>query len=148
VGTGRPPNLRIVHAGEDPMRRVRPYMLPEGADYRDAGCDLAPSCLRCPFARCKYDKHGGGFRMSIEQRDREIALLRRDYDAPLALLAHTYGVSLRTVKRALQLHGVSRRHKRHAKRKPARLHRRARRPAAMSVDPRQAMIAMIAGGAP
>lgn len=27
--------------------------------YRDTGCDLAPSCLRCPFERCRYDEPGG-----------------------------------------------------------------------------------------
>ena len=31
---------------EDPMSRT----------FRDTGCNLAPSCLRCPFEVCKYDR--------------------------------------------------------------------------------------------
>ena len=37
-------------------RKIRREALPEFANYRDTGCELAPSCLRCPFARCQYDK--------------------------------------------------------------------------------------------
>ena len=37
-------------------RKVRREALPEYANYKDEGCELAPSCLRCPFARCKYDE--------------------------------------------------------------------------------------------
>jgi len=29
--------------------------LPEHSDYEDTGCELSPSCLRCPLAICKYD---------------------------------------------------------------------------------------------
>jgi hypothetical protein len=25
-------------------------------EYRDTGCNLAPSCLRCPFEVCQYDR--------------------------------------------------------------------------------------------
>ncbi len=39
-------------------RKIRMEALPEYANYKDTGCDLAPSCLRCPFARCRYDKTG------------------------------------------------------------------------------------------
>lgn len=24
--------------------------------YADTGCDIAPSCLRCPLRRCRYDE--------------------------------------------------------------------------------------------
>ena len=26
-------------------------------EYRDTGCNLAPSCLRCPFEVCQYDRN-------------------------------------------------------------------------------------------
>ena len=39
-------------------RKIRREALPEYANYKDTGCDLAPSCLSCPFARCRYDKPG------------------------------------------------------------------------------------------
>ena len=34
---------------------VRYDSLPEGSTYTDTGCELAPSCLSCPFPRCRYD---------------------------------------------------------------------------------------------
>jgi hypothetical protein len=40
-------------------RRVRSDTLPEHLAYRDAGCELAPRCLRCPLERCRYDEPGG-----------------------------------------------------------------------------------------
>jgi len=32
--------------------------MPEGLTYQDTGCDLAPSCLNCPFPSCRYDFPG------------------------------------------------------------------------------------------
>jgi len=29
--------------------------LPEHAYYRDTGCSWHPTCLTCPFERCRYD---------------------------------------------------------------------------------------------
>ena len=49
-------HLRIVHP--QPLPLVRRDTLPEHTDYRDTGCDLSRSCLRCPLARCKYDARG------------------------------------------------------------------------------------------
>ena len=37
-------------------------MLPEHFPYRDDGCDVSPSCLRCPLPRCKYDSDEDGNR--------------------------------------------------------------------------------------
>ena len=37
-------------------RKIRRGALPEHASYKDTGCDLAPSCLSCPLARCRFDK--------------------------------------------------------------------------------------------
>ncbi len=27
--------------------------------YQDRGCEVAPACLRCPLAECKYDNERG-----------------------------------------------------------------------------------------
>lgn len=35
--------------------RPRPGALPEDTAYRDTGCDLSSSCLRCPLELCRYD---------------------------------------------------------------------------------------------
>ena len=32
---------------------------PEYCHYRDEGCDLAGSCLNCPFTECVCDELGG-----------------------------------------------------------------------------------------
>ncbi len=32
---------------------------PEYCQYRDDGCELAGSCLKCPFKRCIHDEPGG-----------------------------------------------------------------------------------------
>lgn len=95
------PALRLV-GGIDPKRRgVRSGLLPEDTDYRDTGCELSESCLRCPLARCKYDEPAPSRRLAVMPRDREIALLRRRYRAPIALLASTYGLSRRSIFRIL-----------------------------------------------
>jgi hypothetical protein len=109
-----PQPRRVRHAARtasdvEPLPLVRSDTLPEHADYRDTGCELSPTCLRCPLRRCKYDDPGSTARMAREARDREIVLLRRKYRAPVALLAATYGVSRRTVFRVLQDAGYGRR---------------------------------------
>ncbi|HXK33263.1 MAG TPA: hypothetical protein VNM91_04525 [Dehalococcoidia bacterium] len=94
----QPSRLRVV---DEALPLVRRDTLPEHAEYRDTGCDLAPSCLRCPFARCRYDEPPAR-RSAQHARDREIALLRRKHNAPIDLLAQTYGVSRRQVFRILE----------------------------------------------
>lgn len=48
--------------------------LPENHVYRDAGCEYSPSCLSCPFAKCRYDQPiVDQFR---DQRDQLIVELR------------------------------------------------------------------------
>jgi hypothetical protein len=92
-------------AADRPLPLARRDTLPDYAEYRDTGCELAPSCLRCPFARCQYDVGGGVRRHMLDRRDREIALLRRRHHAPIDMLAGTYGVSRRTIFRILRRFG-------------------------------------------
>ena len=33
-------------------------LLPERYPYRDEGCEVSPSCLKCPLPQCKYDEPG------------------------------------------------------------------------------------------
>jgi hypothetical protein len=70
--------------------------------FPDTGCELSPSCLRCPLARCKYDVPGGGRRLVTQSRDREIARLRRRHGVPIDMLAQTYGVTRRSIFRILR----------------------------------------------
>lgn len=107
-GTGRRPHVRaqppvrLRATATAPLPLVRRDMLPENADYPDTGCDLFASCLRCPLARCRYDgPPGGARRLLAESRDREIALLRRQHNAPINALAATYRLTRRSIFRIL-----------------------------------------------
>ena len=81
-------------------RKVRTDALPEHLEYRDSGCDLAPSCLRCPLVRCRYDEPGGARRLLQEPRD-EAVLRRRDEGIAIDAVAQEFGLSRRSVFRIL-----------------------------------------------
>lgn len=75
---------------------------PEYYHYRDEGCELAESCLNCPFPICIYDEPGGKQRLLKKQRDGEMVRLFRDAGKGVKELASIFGVSQRTVQRALK----------------------------------------------
>ena len=76
---------------------------PEYTHYRDEGCDLADSCLNCPFTRCIYDEAGGKQRWSKRLRAREMARLFITEGKGIKELALMFGISQRTVQRALKV---------------------------------------------
>ena len=84
----------------DLRRRARRDALPEHTQYTDTGCDVHPSCLTCPLVRCRYDEPGGVRRVFSEDRDRAIVGMRSE-GVPLDAIARRFGVSRRTVFRAL-----------------------------------------------
>ena len=43
--------------------------LPERYPYRDEGCEVSPSCLRCPLAQCKYDDPDWFQRQKRDERE-------------------------------------------------------------------------------
>ncbi len=75
--------------------------LPEFCHYRDEGCALYPSCLRCPFPRCLDDEPRGRQRFSISQRREQMERMHSEGKTTLEM-ARILGVSRRTVQRALQ----------------------------------------------
>ena len=75
---------------------------PEYCHYRDEGCDLADSCLNCPFARCVYDEPRGKQRWLKRMRAREMVKLFATEGKGIKELAVMFGVSQRTVQRALK----------------------------------------------
>ena len=81
-------------------RKVRSDALPEYIEYQDSGCDLAPSCLRCPLARCRYDEPGGARKLLQVPRD-EAVRRRREEGVGIDALAGEFGLSRRTVFRIL-----------------------------------------------
>jgi hypothetical protein len=52
-------------------------LLPEYCHYRDEGCELAASCLNCPFPECIFEQPGGKRKLLMEQRNNEIARQRK-----------------------------------------------------------------------
>ena len=75
---------------------------PEYCRYRDEGCDLASSCLNCPFPKCVYDQPRGRQRWLKRWRDREIVRLFNTEGKRVKELALMFGLSQRTVQRALK----------------------------------------------
>ncbi len=78
-------------------------LLPEYYHYRDEGCDLADYCLNCPFARCIYDEPRGKQRWLKKLRAREMVRLFTKEGKGIKELALMFGVSQRTVQRALKV---------------------------------------------
>ena len=82
---------------------------PEYHHYRDEGCEVATaylghqsSCLNCPFSKCIYDQYGGKQRWLKRLRDKEMVRLFTTEGKGIKELALIFGVSLRTVQRALK----------------------------------------------
>lgn len=74
---------------------------PEFCHYPDEGCELAGSCLKCPFPRCAYDRPGGGQELRKRLRDKEIVKLFAG-GTDVGQIATRFGVSQRTIYRALR----------------------------------------------
>ncbi len=84
------------------LERVRDdRSLPDGAKFRDDGCQHAASCLPCPLLRCKHDDPGQFDRTRRRVRN---AAIRRARDAgvlSVVEIGRRFGVAPRTVQRAL-----------------------------------------------
>jgi len=74
---------------------------PEYCHYKDKGCEYAQSCLACPFPQCLYDEPRGRQRWLKELRNKEIKKLFNS-GWKVKELALLFGVSLRTIQRALK----------------------------------------------
>jgi hypothetical protein len=76
---------------------------PEFCDYHDEGCELAESCLNCPFLKCIFEEPAGKLHLLQMRRAQEIARLRTAEGKKIKELADIFGVSKRTVQRALKM---------------------------------------------
>ncbi|MFC2001792.1 hypothetical protein ACFLUZ_04735 [Chloroflexota bacterium] len=77
-------------------------LTPEYCQYRDEGCELADSCLNCPFPQCIYDEPRGRQHLFKKLRDGEIVKLFISEGKEVKELALMFGLSRRTVQRALK----------------------------------------------
>ena len=75
---------------------------PEYCHYRDEGCELAGSCLNCPFPQCVYDEPGGRQHWLKRLRNREITRMFCAEGKGAKELASMFGLSQRTIQRALR----------------------------------------------
>ncbi len=75
---------------------------PEYCHYSDDGCEMATSCLNCSLPTCIYDQPGGRQHWLKRQRNREMTRLFTTEGKGIRELAQTFGVSQRTVQRALK----------------------------------------------
>ncbi len=75
---------------------------PEYCQYRDEGCELSGSCLRCPFPRCVHEEKGGERKWLKHLRAREMYRLYTEEDKNVKELAVMFGVSARTVQRIIK----------------------------------------------
>lgn len=94
---------------QDEEQRHGPDLPPEYCTYRDEGCDRAAACLECPFPRCLYDVPHGRQRWNTRARNGGIARLFEE-GWKVRELAVLYGVSERTVQRALNAPGRKEQH--------------------------------------
>ena len=76
---------------------------PEFCQYQDEGCEFAPSCLNCPLPVCVYDEQGGKQRLLKRRRAEEMERQFTREGKSIGELAQIFGVSRRTVQRALKI---------------------------------------------
>ena len=84
------------------MERDASDLPPEYCHYRDEGCEIAESCLKCPLPKCVYEEPGGRQHWLKGQRDNEIARLFYLEGKEIKELAQIFAISQRTVQRALK----------------------------------------------
>ncbi len=86
---------------QDTATQPEQDLKPEYCQYRDEGCEYAKACLQCPFPQCLYDEPRGRQRWMKQTRDKEIKRLFNEGKKGKEL-ATIFGVSQRTIQRALQ----------------------------------------------
>jgi len=69
---------------------------------QDKGCDLADSCLSCPFPKCVYEQRGGKQHFLKQQRSKEIVRLFTAEGKSVKELAQIFGFCERTIQRVLR----------------------------------------------
>lgn len=73
------------HRSAIPEGEARFDAYPENTDYQDSGCSLAPSCLDCPFTKCRYDLPRGAATMRTnDTRAQLLALIAGGMSAATA----------------------------------------------------------------
>jgi len=81
---------------------IRKDSFPEGIEYSDDGCSLAPKCVECPFAQCQKESLS-----TLERTERYKLIYECHLDGSSRQeIADAFGVSLRTISRVISLKGI------------------------------------------
>ena len=90
--------------GEMRERRGGPLIdsRPEEYPYRDDGCEISPSCLRCPLPQCKYDDPRWFLQERRRERDQLVLDTKERESLSVDEVAHKFALSQRTVFRILR----------------------------------------------
>ena len=85
-------------------RRHEPVLdgLPELMHYADNGCEVSLSCLRCPLPQCKFDDPAWYQARRRQGRDMQVLTVYKEERLSVFQVAERFGVSPRTVHRALR----------------------------------------------
>ena len=75
---------------------------PERCHYRDEGCEFADSCLSCSLPQCVYEQSRGRQHWLKRLRAGEIKRLFTAEGRGVKELSIMFGVSQRTIQRALK----------------------------------------------
>lgn len=75
--------------------------LTEDFERRDGGCELHPRCLECPLERCVEEEPRLRQRLRLKMRAERMRELKAR-GRGTAEIARAFGVSVRTVQRALK----------------------------------------------
>jgi DNA-binding transcriptional ArsR family regulator len=99
--------MGLSEIGDDELEKEEavarePDLPPEYCHYRDEGCEFADSCLNCPYPQCLYDEPRGKQRWLKALRNKKIAGLFSSGGLGVKELALMFGLSQRTVQRALK----------------------------------------------
>ena len=96
-------NSNIMQSNDSPANPDDELDLPpEYCHYQDGGCEFADSCLNCPLANCIYDEPRGRQHYIKRLRSKEILRLFTTEGKEIRELALIFGISQRTVQRALK----------------------------------------------
>ena len=77
-------------------------VIPEHYPYRDDGCEVSRSCLRCPLPQCKYDDPDWFRREKRKKRDREVVEALQGDNLSVPEASARFSVSQRTIFRILR----------------------------------------------
>ena len=76
-------------------------VLPDRYPYRDDGCELSPSCLRCPLPQCKYDDPSWFHKQRRDARNLEVVTLCKE-GLSVSEASSRFSLSQRTIFRILR----------------------------------------------